>query len=131
MTNPAEKNRRKVQRMVDRMPKPIRDVIGGPGWLQDWESAKDARDDERTFVTTYCNRSHRLSDGAPVAHECQALPPDALAAERAGDFDSAARLMIVAGINTPRMLTAEDATALRDGFKKDWPAFAELVEKKR
>lgn len=68
-------------------------------WLQDWEDAKDERDDERTFVTTFCHKAHRLNDGAPVDHKCQKLLPAALAAERA-DFDSAARLMIAAGFKT-------------------------------
>lgn len=66
-------------------------------WLQDWEDKKDERDEAKTFVTTWCNQPHRLMDGAPVDHECQTLPPIALMAERAGDFDSAARLMIAAG----------------------------------
>ena len=50
----------------------------------------------RVYCTTYCNHGHRLSDGKPVNHECYVLPPAALEAERAGDFDLAARLVVAA-----------------------------------
>lgn len=46
-----------------------------------------------SYVTTYCNHAHRLSDGAPIAHECYVLPPAALAAERDGDTDKAISIL--------------------------------------
>lgn len=46
-----------------------------------------------TYCTTYCNKSHRLSDGKPVNHECFVLPPAALQAEREGDYGKANALI--------------------------------------
>lgn len=40
---------------------------------------------ERYFVTSYCNRAHRLSDGKPVEHNCYILDPAKLQAEALGD----------------------------------------------
>ena len=45
-----------------------------------------------SFVTTYCNKPHRLEDGKPIDHECYILPTAALHAERDGQI---ARAMIV------------------------------------
>lgn len=39
------------------------------------------------FVTLYCNKPHRLSDGQPVEHKCRVLPPEILEAERKGDIE--------------------------------------------
>lgn len=52
-----------------------------------------ALDTPSVYCTTYCNHGHRLSDGKPVGHECYVLPPKALAAERADNFELAARLI--------------------------------------
>ena len=41
------------------------------------------------FVTTRCNFAHRLHDGKPLDHECEIIPPRALAAEMAGDYERA------------------------------------------
>ena len=38
------------------------------------------------YCTTYCNFGHRMSDGKPIEHECAILPPEALRAEREGDY---------------------------------------------
>jgi len=46
-----------------------------------------------SYVTTYCNHPHRLSDGKPIAHNCYVLPPEALEAERNGDTDRAIELL--------------------------------------
>lgn len=46
-----------------------------------------------TYVTTYCNFPHRLSDGKPVNHECDVLPPGALQAEREDRYDDAIALI--------------------------------------
>ena len=46
-----------------------------------------------TYVTTYCNKPHRLKDGKPVGHECYVLPPKALAAEIDGDIKLACELI--------------------------------------
>lgn len=43
----------------------------------------------QVYCTSYCNQGHRLSDGKPVNHECVIIPPRALRAEQAGDFDQA------------------------------------------
>ncbi len=41
------------------------------------------------YCTSYCNRGHRVKDGAPVGHECHVLPPEAIRLEAAGDYDGA------------------------------------------
>ena len=40
-----------------------------------------------TYCTSFCNHGHRLSDGAPVGHECFIIPPKLLEGERHGDID--------------------------------------------
>lgn len=51
------------------------------------------------YCSTYCNFGHRMKDGRPVEHECRVIPPAALRAERAGDYDKAIEIM---GKGTPR-----------------------------
>jgi len=46
-----------------------------------------------SYVTTYCNHAHRMSDGKPLGHECYILPPEALAAERRGDYEKGIALL--------------------------------------
>jgi hypothetical protein len=46
-----------------------------------------------TYCTSYCNHPHRMKDGKPIRHECRIIPPEALRAERAGDFDRAHEIM--------------------------------------
>lgn len=41
-----------------------------------------------SFTTVYCQKPHRLSDGEPVGHRCRIIPPEGLAAERAGDVET-------------------------------------------
>ena len=48
------------------------------------------------YCSTYCNFGHDLDTGEPVDHECRTIPPAALEAERAGDFELAIQLMQVA-----------------------------------
>ncbi len=43
----------------------------------------------QVYCSSYCNKGHRLSDGKPVGHECRIIPPTALKAERAGDYERA------------------------------------------
>ena len=45
------------------------------------------------YVTTYCNKAHRCSDGKPIKHECRILPHQAIAAERSGDYARAIELI--------------------------------------
>lgn len=45
--------------------------------------------DEAIYVTSYCNKAHRMRDGKPIEHECHVLPPRALYAERDGDTETA------------------------------------------
>ena len=45
------------------------------------------------YLTTYCNHGHRLSDGKPVDHECVVIAPEALQAEREGDYGQAVELI--------------------------------------
>lgn len=40
---------------------------------------------DKYYVTTFCNKAHRLSDGKPLEHECYVLPTELLVAERKGD----------------------------------------------
>lgn len=54
------------------------------------------------YVSTYCNKAHRLSDGKPVQHECRVIPPAALKAERDGDYDQAHRIMESAPVRMMR-----------------------------
>lgn len=42
-----------------------------------------------TYLTSYCNRHHRVRDGKPVEHECSILPPKAIRAERDGFYEDA------------------------------------------
>ena len=46
-----------------------------------------------SYCTTYCNKAHRLVDGKPIGHECTILPPAALKAEMAGDYDEAIEIL--------------------------------------
>lgn len=48
------------------------------------------------YMSTYCNQGHRLSDGKPVNHECVILPPEALQAEREGDYEMATVITVEA-----------------------------------
>lgn len=59
---------------------------------------EDSMKDEtpKSYVTTYCNKAHRMADGKPIAHECYVLPPKALEAERAGDTVTAVSLIAAA-----------------------------------
>lgn len=54
------------------------------------------------YVTTYCNKAHRLSDGKPVGHECYILPPEALRLEREGKFDEAIEILQKARVSSTR-----------------------------
>jgi hypothetical protein len=45
------------------------------------------------FCTSFCNKGHRVSDGKPIGHECYILPPEALEAERMGDFEKANKVL--------------------------------------
>jgi hypothetical protein len=47
----------------------------------------------RSIRTGYCQRLHRLKDGAPVAHPCRVLPVEALKAEASGDRLGAVRML--------------------------------------
>ena len=38
------------------------------------------------YCTSFCNFTHRLTDGMPVNHECYQLIPKGLLAEMAGDY---------------------------------------------
>lgn len=44
------------------------------------------------YTTSFCNKPH-LDDGRPVNHECYKLPAGCIAAERAGDYGEAQRLI--------------------------------------
>lgn len=45
------------------------------------------------YVSTYCNFAHSIEDGEPLDHECVCIPPEALEAEMAGDYERAIELM--------------------------------------
>lgn len=51
------------------------------------------KQDDLIYCTTYCNRGHFVQTGRPVDHECYIIPPKALQAEMAGDFDRATEIM--------------------------------------
>ena len=44
---------------------------------------------QSVYVTTYCNFAHDVKTGKPIEHECIIIPPKALAAEMAGDYEAA------------------------------------------
>jgi hypothetical protein len=46
------------------------------------------------FVTSYCKKPHRLSDGNPVGHRCRTIPAEALVAERDGDVEKFVELIM-------------------------------------
>lgn len=48
------------------------------------------------YCTSYCNHGHIVETGQPVGHECYVLPPEAIEAERAGDFELAGRIILAA-----------------------------------
>jgi hypothetical protein len=50
----------------------------------------------KIYMSTYCNKGHRLVDGKPVDHECVIIPPKALQAEREGDFEMATVIIVEA-----------------------------------
>ena len=45
------------------------------------------------YVTTFCNFAHNVKTGRPLGHECYVLPPAALRAEMAGDYEKAGELI--------------------------------------
>lgn len=49
------------------------------------------------YVTSYCNRPHRMRDGKPVRHECAVLPWRALELEREGNVEEAIARIEAAG----------------------------------
>jgi len=49
--------------------------------------------DITVYCTSYCNKGHRMRDGVPVSHECYVLPPAALEAEWAGNYERAQELL--------------------------------------
>ena len=46
-----------------------------------------------TYLTIYCGRHHRISDGFPVKHSCRVLDPEYLKAEQIKDYDRASALL--------------------------------------
>jgi hypothetical protein len=46
-----------------------------------------------TYLTIYCGRRHRTSDGVPVEHPCRLLDPEYLKAEHAKDYERAAEIL--------------------------------------
>jgi hypothetical protein len=47
----------------------------------------------RIYHTSFCNFGHDLDTGRPVKHECYILPPEALEAERNGDYDKSLAIL--------------------------------------
>lgn len=45
------------------------------------------------YVTTFCNRAHRVKDGKPIQHECRVIPPKAIEYEMAGDYSQAMEVL--------------------------------------
>lgn len=41
------------------------------------------------YMTTYCNKAHRIVDGKPVDHQCYVIPPKALKLEMDGNVSAA------------------------------------------
>lgn len=60
------------------------------------------------YVTTYCNKAHRVKDGKPIAHECRIIPPKALQAEMAGDIDTAIEILQASPTRMMRRGVRED-----------------------
>ena len=51
-----------------------------------------------SYFTSFCNFSHWLKTGRPIGHECRIIPPAALRAERAGDYELAQLIMSTAPV---------------------------------
>lgn len=49
--------------------------------------------ESKTYLTSYCNKPHRVSDGKPIAHECRILPVKALQLEMLGDYPGSQRIL--------------------------------------
>lgn len=47
----------------------------------------------RIYCTSYCNRGHYMKSGKPVGHECRVIPPEALKAEREGNYERAIAIL--------------------------------------
>lgn len=45
------------------------------------------------YVTSYCNKAHRICDGKPIEHECHVLPSKALRLEWFGNVDAAIEII--------------------------------------
>lgn len=70
------------------------------------------------YCTTYCNHGHDTANGFPVDHECYVLPPAALAAEQAGDYERAQAL-----IASAKPLQTFDASKPRKPRKRPMTVF--------
>lgn len=55
--------------------------------------AASKRGPEQIYCTSYCNQGHKVRTGYPVGHECRVIPPKALQAEMAGDFQTAIKIL--------------------------------------
>ena len=62
-------------------------------WLHGALRGLSGQDEPEIYTTSYCNQGHRMKNGRPVGHECRVIPPAALRAERAGDYERAIEIM--------------------------------------
>lgn len=67
----------------------IKAAVGGRGGWKKNPAAVELR----SYVTTYCNRSHDVKTGKPIGHNCYILPPAAIRAEMRGDYDEANKIL--------------------------------------
>lgn len=70
------------------------------------------------YCTTYCNHGHDTANGFPVDHECYVLPPAAIEAEMAGDYETARAL-----IANAKPLQVFDASKPRKPRKRPMTVF--------
>ena len=61
-----------------------------------------------TYLTMYCGKHHRLSDGAPVDHSCRVLDPEYLQAERHHHYERAVAILQRMPIDLHRGVRRQD-----------------------
>jgi hypothetical protein len=72
---------------------PTAEAASAYGELKLLQAEESWQAQRRVYATTYCNQGNVVATGRPVAHECRTIPPAALQAEMAGDYELAIELM--------------------------------------
>lgn len=103
------------------------EVKGRPGAVQKTEGIiAEMQKAEGSYLTSFCNKPHRLKDGKPIGHECYVLHPKSLEMERKGDISGIKEMhsgQIHQGLKKEEMSSEEtplteesSATEIHKGF---------------